>query len=85
MKAPLDVSSVYVVDDLLRQLADDEEQEPVLAYPASSSGLTDYEFYTPKDLDRLTNAAVQALSDRGIGAVVSFGRCPIHSMPYHLA
>ena len=61
--------SFYVVDDLLRAMALEKDQVPLIAYPGSERGLTDFEHFTALDLDRLTNAGVKYLISRGLRPV----------------
>ena len=59
----------YVVDDLLRAMALEPCQFPLIAYPKSERGLTDFEHFTALDLDRLTDLGVKSLMSRGLRAV----------------
>ena len=65
----------HVVDDLLRERAGEEQQRPLLAYPRTHNGLTDYDIFTGRQLDNFTNAAVQALLER------EFSPAPLDSFP----
>lgn len=65
------LTPLLFVDDLLRSRAQELDQQPVLAYPESDHGTTDFELFTPRDLDRLTNGAAHHLAKRGLPPVVS--------------
>ncbi|KAF2087179.1 putative NRPS-like enzyme [Saccharata proteae CBS 121410] len=54
-----------LIDDLPRVRAQDEVQEPILGYPRSEKGATDYEVFTGRELDQMVNAAARALMKRG--------------------
>jgi hypothetical protein len=69
---PVVEGGLQLLDDLIRQRAVDEDQTPLLAYPKSKLGITDYEFFTGRELNRLVDAAAKALIKRGIKPVV----CP---------
>ena len=43
---------MLILDDLIRARALDEEQVPLLSFPKSERGVTDYEHFDGKDLDR---------------------------------
>ena len=62
---------ILFVDDLLRSRARETDQNPVLAYPKSEYSCTDFELFTPRQLDRLTDGAAKDLIKRGLSAVVS--------------
>lgn len=68
------IPPLYTIDDLLRARASEPEEYPVVAYPASTTGVTDYEEYTARDLDRFTNAGIARLRSLGLEA-------PVHKFP----
>jgi hypothetical protein len=63
---------IYTFDQLIRQRAIDEDQTPLFAYPKSRLGITDYEFITGKELNRLVDGAANALIQTGLPPVVSY-------------
>jgi hypothetical protein len=63
---------LYTYDQMLRQRGTDKDQTPLIAYPKSQFGVTDYEFIDGKTLDRYVDGGVKALMDMGLSAVVSF-------------
>ena len=67
---PVVEGGLQLLDDLIRQRAVDEDQTPLLAYPKSKLGITDYEFFTGRELNRLVDGAAKALIKRGIKPVV---------------
>ena len=66
-----ELSSLRFVDDLIRQRASEPDNPPLVAFPASDSGLTDFEMFTAQDLDRYVEAVGMDLIDRGIEPAVS--------------
>ena len=58
-------------------------QVPIIAYPKSKLGITDYEFFTGKQLDRLVDGAAKALINSGLRSLVRlFLPSPaFHSLP----
>lgn len=67
----MDLHSICSVDDLLVQRANEETQAPLVAYPRSVDGLTDFTLFTAKDLDSFTDAAAKRLLDHGMRIIVS--------------
>jgi hypothetical protein len=63
---------IYTFDEVIRERAIDEDQSPLLAYPKSKHGITDYELFDGRQLDRLVDGAAKALIDAGIRPLVSF-------------
>ncbi|KAI9743887.1 MAG: hypothetical protein M1818_002621 [Claussenomyces sp. TS43310] len=60
---------LYTFDDIVRQRAIDDDQSPLIAYPKTRSGVSDYEFFTGKDLNRLVDGAAKSLIAAGIEPV----------------
>ncbi|PWY95182.1 NRPS-like enzyme [Aspergillus sclerotioniger CBS 115572] len=56
----------YTIDDVLRSLVRDAPDEPLVGYPQSAHGVTDYVYYTPRDLDRFANGAVKQYKKAGL-------------------
>lgn len=63
---------LYTFDDLIRQRAIDEDQSALVAYPKTKLGITDYELFTGRDLNRFVDGAAKSLIAAGIEPVVSF-------------
>ncbi|KAE8420307.1 putative NRPS-like enzyme [Aspergillus pseudocaelatus] len=55
-----------IIDDALQNLVRDAPDEPLVGYPKSAHGVTDYEYYTPRDLHRFANGAIRALKSAGL-------------------
>lgn len=68
---PVTDKNLRLFDDVIRQRAIDEDQTPLLAYPESQLGITDYEFFTGKKLNRLVDGAAKALIKYGVNPVYS--------------
>ncbi|KAJ5279247.1 hypothetical protein N7478_004619 [Penicillium angulare] len=56
----------YIIDDVLKSLVRDTPHEPLVGYPESPHGVTDYVYYTPSDLDRFANGAVKEYKRAGL-------------------
>ncbi|OKL61788.1 hypothetical protein UA08_02211 [Talaromyces atroroseus] len=56
----------YIIDDVLRDLVRNAPDEPLVGYPKSAHGVTDYVYYTPCDLDRFANGAVKEYKRAGL-------------------
>jgi hypothetical protein len=67
----VDERTMYTFDDIIRQRAIDEDQSPLIAYPKTKLGVTDYELFTGEHLNRLVDGATKALIKAGIPPVVS--------------
>ncbi|KAE8441859.1 hypothetical protein EG329_004214 [Mollisiaceae sp. DMI_Dod_QoI] len=68
---PKEEKKLYTFDDVIRERAEDLEQVPLIAYPKTSDGVDDYEFFTGKELNRLVDGAAKALIGMGIQPVYS--------------
>jgi len=64
--------TMYTFDDIIRQRAIDEDQSPLIAYPKTKLGVTDYELFAGEHLNRLVDGAAKALIKTGIPPVVSY-------------
>jgi hypothetical protein len=62
--------TIYTFDEVIRERAGDEDQVPLVAYPKSKLGITDYEFFTGKQLDRLVDGAAKCLVQAGVKPLV---------------
>lgn len=78
LKKPKSISSskaaenaVHTVDEFIRQLANDQEQVPLLAYPTIERSVSKCEYFTGRDLDRFVDAAAKYFIKSGLNPVVS--------------
>jgi hypothetical protein len=62
--------TLHTFDEIIRQRAVDEDQSPLIAYPKSKLGITDYELFTGEHLNRLVDGAAKALIKAGVEPVV---------------
>lgn len=62
-------TDLILVDDLIRQRAKEEDGVPLLAYPASERGVTDYEHFTAKSIDNFITNAADRLTDQGLDRI----------------
>ncbi|KAI1476745.1 acetyl-CoA synthetase-like protein [Daldinia eschscholtzii] len=58
---------LWMIDDLIRERAKDDEQVPILGYPRYDNSATEYEYFTGKDLDRMVDEACRVLERSGLG------------------
>ncbi|KAL4800546.1 hypothetical protein BDV19DRAFT_398068 [Aspergillus venezuelensis] len=58
--------SLSTVNDILLQRISHPSDAPLVGYPRSTYGISDYTFYTAKDIDRFANGSVHALKDSGL-------------------
>lgn len=61
--------TLYTINDVLLKLVRQSPEEPLVGYPKSSHGVSDYVYYSARDIDRFTNGAVSVLNDAGLAAV----------------
>lgn len=73
-EAVLRPKTIHTFDQVIRERAVDIDQSPLIAYPKSKFGITDYELFTGKDLDRLVDGAAKALIKSGL---IPFVRYPL--------
>ncbi|KAL9625656.1 MAG: hypothetical protein Q9160_000370 [Pyrenula sp. 1 TL-2023] len=64
-----DNAGIQTLDELIRRRSEESIQIPLLAYPESKQGLTDYEFFSGKDINRLIDGAVKRLIKEGFTPV----------------
>ncbi|KUJ18954.1 putative NRPS-like enzyme [Mollisia scopiformis] len=69
LRAKLEEKKLYSFDDVIRERAEDLEQVPLIAYPKTTDGVDDYEFFTGKELNRLVDGAAKALIGMGVQPV----------------
>ena len=67
---PQNEPKFYTFDDVIRQRAVDLDQVPLVAYPKTKTGVTDYEHFTGAHLNRLIDGAAKALLNSGIEPIV---------------
>lgn len=65
------IDAGYTVDDLIRLRASEADQVPILGYPKTERGLSDYERFTALELDRFVDSAAKKLMAMGLAPVVS--------------
>ncbi|KAL9607296.1 MAG: hypothetical protein Q9167_007777 [Letrouitia subvulpina] len=63
---PIDFSCNHLLHDVFRIRAADPIQTPLLAFPKSSRGIADFEYFTAKDLNRFTDTAAWWYRGAGI-------------------
>jgi acyl-CoA synthetase (AMP-forming)/AMP-acid ligase II len=61
-------SGIYVVDDVIRSLAAESEEIPLIGYP--HAGASDFEIFNAKDLDARANAAASYYVAEGLKPAV---------------
>ena len=54
-------STIYTIDELIRELGSDADQTPLIAFPKTELGIDDYEFFNGRDTNRLVDGAVSQL------------------------
>jgi hypothetical protein len=64
-------NTIYTFDEVICERASDEDQSPLIAYPKFKLGITDYEHFTGKQLNRLVDGAAKALLKSGVRPLVS--------------
>ncbi len=69
------ISIMCNVDDLLKERANETIQTPLVAYPRSEHGLTDFWLLTAKDLNDFTDRASMRLVSQGLRMIVSLFIC----------
>ena len=57
------------INDVLLERVQNVPDKPLVGYPKSSHGLSDYVFYSATDLDRFTSGAVQSFKLSGLPEV----------------
>jgi hypothetical protein len=66
----LKVKTIFTFDEVIRERAGDEDQVPLIGYPKSKLGITDYELFNGKELNRLVDGASKALLKLGVKPLV---------------
>ncbi|CAO1598011.1 hypothetical protein XANCAGTX0491_001788 [Xanthoria calcicola] len=54
-----DLGEIILIDDLFRLRAKDKVQKPLIAFPKSESSVSDFEYFTGRDLDRFVEHAAR--------------------------
>jgi hypothetical protein len=63
---------LYTIDDILLQRISYPPDAPLVGYPQTRYGISDYAFYTAKELDKFANGAARALQFSGFPKVGGF-------------
>lgn len=58
-----------VLDDIIKHRAADDPPTPILAYPRTDSSISDFEYFTGKQLDGLIDGTVKQLIRLGLEPV----------------
>jgi hypothetical protein len=61
---------IHTFDEVIRERGNDEDQNPLIAYPRSKQGITDYELFSGRQLDLLVDGAAKRLLEAGIEPLV---------------
>ena len=69
------------VDQLLRQRAQETPNQPLVAYPKSDSGLTDFELISVENVNRFTDNAARTLLSDGLEPTV----CDVSSLKHTIS
>lgn len=64
-----DLGEFVLIDDLFKARARDKIQTPLIAFPKSKRGISDFEFFTGQDLDRFIEHAARYYSQAGLRVV----------------
>ncbi|KAL4884773.1 hypothetical protein BJY04DRAFT_233049 [Aspergillus karnatakaensis] len=59
-------SPLYTINDILLQRVSYPPDTPLVGYPRTPHGISNFAFYTAKDLDKFANGAVQTLQSSGL-------------------
>lgn len=58
-----------IIDDLFKARANDRIQKPLLAFPRSERGVSDFELFSGQDLDRFVEHAAKYYLQAGLRTV----------------
>lgn len=64
-----DLGEFVIIDDLFKARAKDKIQKPLIAFPASERGVSDFEIFTGLDLDRFVEHAARYYLQAGLRVV----------------
>jgi hypothetical protein len=73
----LKAKAIFTFDEVIRERANDEDQTPLIGFPKSKLGYTDYEIFDGKQLNRLVDGASKALLKFGVKSLVRPPSIPI--------
>lgn len=77
--------AIYSINDLLLERTRMIPDEPLVGYPATARGGSDYVYHTAMDLHRFADEAAKDLNKQGLPANVSFSALTtIHSDPTNI-
>lgn len=66
MASPLEDQGIRTLSQLFHKRALDQDQTPLLAFPRSKNGFTDFERFSGWTLYRFINEAAKCLADKGL-------------------
>lgn len=66
---PPEEENFLIMDDLIRARAADKNQIPLLCFPKSTGGITDYEEFGGRDIDRFVDHAAKYYMKCGLKPV----------------
>lgn len=69
MGPEVDLGEILLIDDLFRVRAKDKVQKPLMAFPKSESSVSDFEYFTGRDLDRFVEHAARHYLGLGLKLV----------------
>lgn len=72
---------LYTVNDILLHRIPHPPGAPLVGYPQSTHGISDYKFYTAEDLDRFANGSANIMQDSGLPKVTNL---ELHARGYLL-
>ena len=64
-----DSADLILVDDLIRQRIEEEDGVPLVAYPTSERGVTKYEHFAAKSVDRYINNVIEKIVEEGFDRI----------------
>lgn len=64
-----DLGEITLIDDLFRLRAKDKVQKPLIAFPKSERSVSDFEYFTGRDLDRFVEHAARHYLGLGLKLV----------------
>lgn len=62
------------IDELLRSRVASIPNKPIIGYPRTEYGCSDYVYYTPRQLDRFANGSMDILIHEGLQPNVCYAR-----------
>lgn len=64
-----DLGEIILIDDLFKVRAQDKVQKPLIAFPKSERSVSDFEYFTGRDLDRFVEHAARHYLGLGLKLV----------------